>query len=403
MFDSTRLKRIEHWMSGYVTARKYAGCSVLINGQGTERYFAATGLRDLRDALPFERDTIVRIFSMTKPMTSTLLMMLVEEGRVHLSAPVSAFIPEFEQMQALVRDAKRIDQTQPCHTPTLHQLLTHVSGLSYSFNPGVLPEALDAQQIMFGPKQGSLDEACKKLAGLPLAFMPGTRWEYSLGIDVIGRVIEVIEGRSLDQVFRSRLTEPLGMTDTAFRLETAKTDRFSSLYTPLSGSPMGLNSPDKGEDTLRESERPESAMVLETTLFSGGGGLVSTIDDYMAFARFLQTGMAGKDRLISQRTLRFMKTNHLGAQISDMGPSSFAEQPMHGMGFGIGGAVVLDPGRSGVPSHAGDFSWGGMASTFFWIDPVAEMEVVFFTQLAPSSSYSSRAELKALVHGAMVP
>lgn len=403
MFDPSRLNRIELWMQGYVDARKFPGASVLISGQGREQYFAATGLRDIAQNAPFTRDTIARIYSMTKPMTSTVLMMLLEEGRVHLDAPLSEFIPEFAQMQALTPDATRIDQTTPCGPPNLQQLLTHTSGLTYAFNPGLVPAALEEHDVFFAPAQGKLDEMCRRLAKLPLAFVPGQRWEYSLGIDVIGRVIEIIEGKPLDEVFHTRLTGPLGMKDTTFRLDPQNIPRFAALYTPLSGNPMGLNSQEKGENPLREAERPEKAQALKATLFSGGGGMVGTIDDYMAFAKFLSTGLAGRERLMSPHILRFMQRNHLPSDIAAMGPRSFAEQPMQGLGFGIGGSVVLDPARSGVPSSEGDFSWGGMASTFFWIDPVHDIQAVFFTQLAPSSSYPARAELKALVHGALLP
>ncbi|TDK45142.1 class A beta-lactamase-related serine hydrolase [Antarcticimicrobium luteum] len=390
-------------MDRYVDARKYPGSSVLIARGGEKVYFNAAGSRNLEAGLPFTRDTVVRIYSMTKPITSVALMILAEQGLFHLEAPVSEFIPAFSDMRALIPGAERIDQVEPCATPTLHQLMTHTSGLSYPFNPGVLARAMDEQEMLFKPNQGNLAAMADKVAALPLAFKPGTRWEYSVGIDILGRVVEAVSGRSLADFFAEEILEPLGMSETAFSVPTGVGDRFASLYTPLAGDAMALNAAKPGGDTLRLTDRAGSSPFEQASLYSGGGGLVGTIDDYMKFAEMLRRGgVCDGGRLLSPATLDFMMRNHLPGDIASMGPLSFAEQPMEGMGFGLGGAVVLDPGRARCPGNTGDFSWGGMASTFFWIDRVLDMSVVFFTQLAPSSSYPSRAELKALVHGAVL-
>ena len=400
--DPARLDRIADWQERYVAERKYPGSSVLIARGGDEVYFNAAGHRNVEDRLPFARDTVARIYSMTKPVTTVALMMLAEQGLFHLDAPVSEFIPAFSDMRALVPGAEHIDQTEPCATPTLHQLMTHTSGLSYPFNPGVLPAAMDEADMLFKPGQGPLAEMVEKVAALPLAFQPGTRWEYSVGIDILGRVVEVVSGRTLAEVFAEEIFAPLGMTETAFSVPAGTGDRFASLYTPLAGDAMALNAAQEGGDTLRLTDAAGSSPFEDATMHSGGGGLVGTIDDYMRFAEMLRRGgTCAGGRLLSPATLRFMMRNHLPGDIASMGPQSFAEQPMEGMGFGLGGAVVLDPGRARNPGNVGDFSWGGMASTFFWIDPVLDMSVVFFTQLSPSSSYPSRAELKALVHGAV--
>lgn len=402
-FDTSRLGRIADWQNSYVEARKYPGSSVLVRQGDKEVYFNAAGSRNVEDGLPYERDTLVRVYSMTKPITSAALMILVEKGMFQLGTPVSEFIPEFSDMHALVEGATRIDQTEPCATPTLHHLLTHTSGLSYPFNPGVLPEAMAEDDLVFGPTQGVLAETTAKLAALPLAFHPGARWEYSVGIDVIGRVIEVASGKSLDQFFQEEIFAPLGMTETSFSVPSGAGDRFASLYTPLEGNAMALNSAATGGDTLRLVENYKETKWAKATQFSGGGGLVSSIDDYANFADMLRKGGArGSERILSPHSLDFMMRNHLAGDIASMGPSSFAEQPMDGMGFGIGGAVVLDPALARVPGHIGDFSWGGMASTFFWIDRASDLSVVFFTQLSPSSSYPARSELKALIHGALI-
>ncbi len=408
-FDPSRLQRIRHWMQVYVEVGKFSGSSVLINRNGNEVFFNAEGLRNRERSERFERDTVVRFYSMTKPVTTVALMILVEKGLCHLDAPVSDFIPAFSNMEALVAAARRIDQTTSCATPTLHQLLTHTSGFSYSFNPGILPEEMKKERLDFHPSGSALEHTCNRLATLPLAFAPGIGWEYSVSIDVIGRVVEVISGRSLDQFFQKEIFQPLGIDDIRFNFDPSTTGRIASLYTSLEGDPMDLNSAQKKSDAtqnmgprLRLVDEEEGSPFWDTRLFSGGGGLIGTLDGYMKFAEALRTGSnANGERILSPSTLNFMKRNHLRGDIASLGPQSFAEQPMEGVGFGLGGAVMLDPARARTPGHVGDFSWGGMASTFFWIDHTYNMSVVFLTQLTPSSTYPARAELKAIVNGAM--
>ncbi|KPA21231.1 Esterase EstB [Shimia sp. SK013] len=401
-FDSKRLEVIRDWMQSLVTDRKHAGNGLLIARGGDVVFDHVAGLRSVENATTFDRDTVARIYSMTKPVTTVALMMLAEKGLFHLDAPVSEFVPEFADCRALIKGATSIDQTEPCATPTLHQLATHTSGLSYPFNPGVLAAEMDEQDVLFKPNQGALADEVRRLAALPLAFNPGARWEYSVGIDVLGRVIEAVSGKPLDVFFQDEIFGPLGMTETGFSVQPSQSDRFAALYTPLAGNAMGLNDAEMGAETLRLVDRPDESPFLNASTFSGGGGLVGTMDDYLRFAEMLRRGGAlGDARLLSPRTTNFMMSNHLRGDIASMGPESFAEQPMEGMGFGLGGAVVLDAGRARVPGSVGDFSWGGMASTFFWVDPVEDLSVVFFTQLSPSSSYPTRPQLKALVHGAL--
>lgn len=397
-FDATRLSRIGDWMQSYVNARKFAGSSVLLAHQGREVYYHDCGLRDTQTGAPWQRDTVARIYSMTKPVTSVALMMLAEKGLFHLDAPLSDFIPAFADMHCLVEGASSIDQTEPCATPTLHQLLTHTSGFSYGFNPGVLGAEMAAQHIEFRGTKLTLAQMTDKLAALPLAFAPGSRWEYSVAIDVLGRVIEVITGKTLEQVFIEGIFDPLGMNETRFVVPQTAKDRFAACYTPQAGNAFSVGKVDKGADTLRPLDGSDKSPFLSDQIQSGGGGLVGTIDDYLKFTEMMRTGGAG---LIGPKTLDFMMRNHLGRDIASMGPTSFAEQPMEGMGFGLGGAVLLDPGRARAPGSVGDFSWGGMASTAFWIDPVQELSCIFFTQLIPSSAYPARPQLRALVHGAM--
>ena len=397
-FDPTRLSRLKSWMQGYVDARRYPGCSVLIAQGGKEAFYHDCGLRDLARDLPWQRDTVARIYSMTKPITSVALMMLVERGIVHLDAPVSNFIEGFADARCLRDGASDISQTEPCPAPTLHQLLTHTSGLSYSFNPGLLPEAMAEAKLDFGAGNRTLEEIATQVAALPLAFQPGSRWEYSVGIDIIGRVIEVISGKTLDAFLTDEILGPLGMDDTRFTVPKGAQDRFAALYSPLAEGGFDINAIQKTDDPMRMVDDSAGSPYLDNHMFSGGGGLVGTIDDYMKFTEMLRTGGQG---IISPHTLNFMMRNHLAGDIASMGPRSFAEQPMDGMGFGIGGAVVLDASRARVPGSVGDFSWGGMASTFFWVDPVHDLSVIFFTQLMPSSSYPSRSQMKAMIHGAL--
>ena len=408
-FDLSRLKRLSHWMQAYVDEAKFSGSAILINRNGHEVFFDATGLRNRESGELFERDTVVRLYSMTKPVTTMALMILVEKGLCHLDAPVSEFIPAFSKMEALVSEASRIDQTTSCATPTLHQLLTHTSGLSYSFNPGLLPEEMKKERLDFHPSGNTLENVCNKLAKLPLAFAPGIGWEYSVSIDVIGRVVEMISGQSLDQFFQKEIFQPLGIGDIGFNYDASMSGRIASLYTSLAGDPMDLNAARKDSEIshnsgprLRLVDEEKGSPFWGTRLFSGGGGLIGTLDGYMRFAEALRIGASAKDeRILSPSTLNFMKRNHLRSDIASLGPQSFAEQPMEGVGFGLGGAVMLDPARARTHGHVGDFSWGGMASTFFWIDHAYNMSVVFLTQLTPSSSYPARAELKAIVNGAM--
>lgn len=397
-FDTGRLSRIDDWMQSYIDARRFAGASLLVAQGGQEVCYHQCGLRDIERDQPFERDTIARIYSMTKPVTSVALMMLAERGLFHLDAPVSEFIPAFKDMHCLVQGATQIDQVEPCATPTLHQLLTHTAGLSYPFNPGVLGAQMAEQDMIFRADQGSLTDMCDRLASLPLAFAPGKRWEYSVSIDVLGRVIEVVSGKTLEEFFVGEIFDPLGMNETRFSVPQNARGRFAACYTPQAGDAFSVGKIESGAETLRMIDEQEKSPFLDAQMHSGGGGLVGTIDDYMKFTEMMRTGGAG---IIGPKTLDFMMGNHLGGDIASMGPSSFAEQPMEGMGFGLGGSVLLDAGRARTPGHVGDFSWGGMASTFFWIDPVADLSVIFFTQLIPSSAYPARPQLKALIHGAL--
>lgn len=390
-FDSERLLRITDWMQRYIDEKKFPGSSILINRHGEEAFYSNVGYRDIGENLLFERDTIVRIFSMSKLITSVAFMTLVEKGMLPLEAPISEFIPSFTNMKSLVPNAKSINEIENCETPTMHHLLTHTSGLSYSFNPGLVAKEMSNLGIFDRLDSQTLQDAVEALSSLPLCFQPGSRWEYSISIDLLGRIIEIVSGKSLDQFLKEEIFDPLDMQNTGFRIAPKSLNRFSSLYSPKEGNSLSL------------IDAPNTSPYQNPVLFSGGGGLIGTIDDYMKFGEMIRVGgFYKRNRIISKKTLEFMRLNHLRGDISSLGPESFAEQPMDGMGFGIGGAVVMNPGLTRIPGSVGDFGWGGMASTFFWTDPIHNMSVVFFTQLSPSNSYSNRAELKSLVHGAII-
>ncbi len=392
-FDVARLARIDDWMNRNIQSGRYTGCSVLIARNGNIAHLSSVGLSSVERQISYDRDTIVRIHSMTKMITTVGFMMLVERGLIHLDAPLSAVLPEFNICHALVEVAVRVDQVEPVAPPTLHQMLTHTSGMTYAFNPGVLAKHYADIGLDFGPTTGGTEAVCKRVAEQPLAFRPGSSWEYSIGLDVIGRVIEVIDGRPLDQYLTEEVLDPLGMTDTGFDVPINKIQRFADCYTKTAKDPLSCT--DRG-DLSPYLERKERT-------FSGGGGLVSTLDDYFKFGEMIRNlGRHEDGILLSPLTVAFMCRNHLKGEISSMGPSSFAEMPMDGMGFGLGGAVVLNPARTRTVGSVGDFGWGGLASTNFWTDPEQHLTCVFFTQLIPSSSYPSRAELKALVHAALV-
>ncbi len=399
-FDKERLKRIDDWMDGYVEEGKFPGSTMLLAQGGEIVHRATTGWMDAEAKKPFKEDTIVRIFSMTKPITSVALMMLAEKGDFHMDAPLSDFIPEFKDMEALIPGAISIDQTERCATPTLAQAATHTSGLSYSFNPTPLSEKYADLRQDFGPASGTLEGMAAQAGSLPLAFKPGTEWHYSVGIDILGRVIEVVSGKPLDEFFKEELFDPLDMDDTFFTIPDEKLDRFAHLYTASEGDAMALGS--RGTGTMRKVDDAENSAYRNTQTFSGGGGLLAPIDDYFKFADMLRRGgeVNGK-RFLSPSTLNWMRQNWLKDDIASMGPKSFAEMPMEGMGFGVGWSVVIEPARVRMAGNVGDYAWGGMASTFWWNDPVADITCIFYTQLTPSSSYPNRAQLKGLVHGAM--
>lgn len=393
-FDRGRLGRIRDWMQRYVDQGRFPGAATLIARQGEIAYLAWTGQRDIEKRLPWQQDTLARIFSMTKPVTSVALMMLYEQGLVHLEDPVDSFLPELKSRHVLIRGARSLEETAPAQTRmTLRHLLTHTSGFTYGMNGGVLGEIYARERLGVNFAGGGLAALVTRLGQLPLDVEPGTRWHYGVSTDVLGRVVEVVSGKTLEAFFQESILGPLGMNDTAFSVPDGKTDRFASLYMRTPQALMQLI-----EDGQGSAQR---AGKVDT--FLGGAGLVSTITDYWRFAEMLRGGGVFRGaRLLAPRTVRLMASNHLPGDIASMGPATWSETSFEGVGFGLCGLVILDPAKAQASASVGDFGWGGMASTVFWVSPADDLVVVFLTQLMPSDAHPNRKELRALVHQALV-
>jgi CubicO group peptidase (beta-lactamase class C family) len=351
-------------------------------------------MRDVEAGAPVELDTVFRIYSMTKPVTSVAAMMLYERGLLELVDPIADYLPEFADMQVYVAGSDLKQITVPATEPIrVWHLLTHTAGLTYGFHRA---HPIDAVYRARGyewsaPTDVDLAGAVKDWAKIPLLFQPGTEWNYSVATDVLGRLIEVVSGMSLDEFFATEILGPLGMTETAFSAR-GREDRLAALYLPKPGG--GVVRSDTAGDR-----------VAAPTWLSGGGGLLSTLADYHRFTQFLlRNGELDGVRLLSPRTVRFMARNHLpgNVDIESYGRPVFAEAPLAGVGFGLGFAVVLDPTQTHVLGSAGEFNWGGAASTAFWVDPAEEITAVFMTQLLPSSTYPIRPQLKQLVYSALI-
>ncbi|WP_375490674.1 serine hydrolase domain-containing protein [uncultured Jatrophihabitans sp.] len=398
-FDGTRLAHIDALLQRYVDDGKLPGYSFLLTRRDRIAHVTRGGLRDIEAGLPVESDTIFRIYSMTKPITSVAAMMLYEQGAFELTDPISNWLPEFADMRVYVAGSDLRPKTEPATEPIrVWHLLTHTSGLTYGFHRA---HPVDAMYRTAGyewstPEGVDLAGAVEAFAAMPLLFQPGTEWNYSVSTDVLGRLVEVLAGKPLDEVFREWILDPLGMVDTTFEVPAAEHGRVAALYLPTSRGGLVRN------DALGNG-------ALERTWLSGGGGLASTLHDYHRFARLLRgfgrlRDEHGDVRLLGDRTVRYMTRNHLpgGADLATFGRPLFAETPFDGVGFGLGFSVTLDPAATHTLSSRGEFAWGGAASTAFWVDPVEDVTAVFMTQLLPSSTYPVRSQLRQLVYSALV-
>jgi CubicO group peptidase (beta-lactamase class C family) len=396
-FDPDRLARIDRHFARYVDDGLLPGWLLLVSRGGQVAHVASYGRRDIEADLPIEHDTLFRIYSMTKPITSVAAMMLYEEGAFELKDPVEKFIPSFGQSRVFRGGSQLRPVTEPLTEPLrMWHLLTHTSGLTYGFHYAHPVDAMyRAAGFEWGtPKGMDLAQCCDAWAELPLLFQPGREWNYSVATDVLGRVVEVASGQSLDQFFQERIFDPLGMVDTGFWVDEANAHRLGGLYVPEPGTRKAVRMDAMGKAALRQP------MVL-----SGGGGLVSTAADYHRFTRMLLSeGEMDGHRLLGPRTVRYMTRNHLPGDVDleDFGRQLFSETAFDGVGFGLGVSVVIDPVKAKVLSSRGDYGWGGAASTAFWVDPAEEVIGLFFTQLLPSSTHPIRPQLKQLVYQALI-
>ena len=396
-FDAKRLARIDPHFARYVDDGLLPGWLLVVSRGVHVVHLSTYGQRDNEFSLPVELDTLFRVYSMTKPITSVAAMMLYEEGGFELKDPVSHYIPSFKDMRVFSGGSALAPATEPATEPVrMWHLLTHTAGLTYGFHH-VHP--VDAMYRAAGYEWGSppgkdLAQACDDWASLPLVFQPGTEWNYGVNTDVLGRVVEVVSGQSLDDFFRTRIFEPLGMNETGFSVAESEQHRLAALYFPQPGTLQAVRLDALGQ-----------VATTKPDFLSGGGGLVSTAADYHRFTQMLMNeGELDGVRLLGTRTIRYMTRNHLpgGADLEAFGRPLFAETTFDGVGFGLGFSVVDDAVKTKVLSTVGDYGWGGAASTAFWVDPTEQITALFLTQLLPSSTHPIRPQLKQLVYQALV-
>jgi CubicO group peptidase (beta-lactamase class C family) len=398
--DEARVERIgQHLRRRYIEPGKIAGCQVAVVRGGVLGHFSSYGLMDRERDLAVADDTIWRLYSMTKPITGVAMMTLYEQGHFQLDDAVERWIPEWRGMT--VREeadgaggtdggphGERIVPAD--RPPTIRDILTHTSGIGYG---------QDNHDLDLGRRNWLTDHDLASLAAAfgdwPLRFQPGTKWLYSHGMDVAARLVEIMSGMPYDAYLRAAIFEPLGMADTDFWVPDDKADRFAACY--------GRNS---RKELVLVDDPQSSAYRRRPKLLNGGGGLVGTTGDYLRFITMLAGGgdLDGR-RVLSRKTIELMTSNHLehDGDMEDMAlPVGYGEVGFRGNGFGLTVAVSKGPQATGVVGSAGEFMWGGAASTTFWVDPAEELAVVFMTQLLPSGTFNFRGQLKSIVYGALL-
>lgn len=395
-FSAARLGRIDEHFRAYVDDGRLPGYSIAVARGGHLAHVSTYGYRDVETQSSTTLDTVYRLYSMTKPVTSVALLMLVEEGKLRLTDLVSDYIPSFAQTRVWRTGTVLKPITDPVTEPMrIWHLLTHTAGLTYGFlYADVVDDIYRRAGFEMGVGQNqSLAEVCDRYAALPLLFQPGTSWNYSVATDVLGRVIEIVSGMSLDKFLAKKILEPLGMHDTAFCTSADKHDRLATLY--------GVNESTGG---LKRLEAVGNGAKSMPVYLSGGGGLVSTAFDYYLFLQVLANrGALGDVRLLSPTSIALMTMNHLpnNQDVSTFGRALGEEIYFDGVGFGLGVSVVIDQAKTRALCPNGTYGWGGMASTVFWVDPVEEVTAMFFTQLMPSTTYPVRPYLRQLVYQAI--
>jgi CubicO group peptidase (beta-lactamase class C family) len=393
-FDAGRLARIDEMLrSKYIDSGKLPHAALLI-GRGDEVAHVSV-MGDARAGEPLREDAIFRIASMTKPITSIAFMQLVEQGKIALSDPVAKILPEFKDIGVFVSGGRSTPFVTRAPTSPMRMvdLLHHTSGLTYSFQNRT---NVDAAYMKAGFERfdgGTLEEFVGKVAGMPLEFDPGSAWNYSVSTDIVGAIIQRVSGQSLDAYFAEHILGPLGMVDTHFQVPVEKLARVPDCYVWDPVERMKMYDPGA-----------TSAWANPPKFLSGGGGMVSTLADYHRFARMLLNGgeLDGA-RIVSPHTIKLMTANHLpgGRDLTQMSQSLFSEAENAGAGFGLGFGVITDPVATMLPGNAGEYYWGGMFSTNFFVDPVDDIIVIFMTQLMPSNAYPIRRTLKTMVYAAL--
>ena len=388
-FSSERLGRINVLMQRTVDEGKCAGILTLVARRGQIAHLDCVGMMDVKAGKPVQPDTIFRIYSMTKPVTSVAVMMLYEEGHFQLNTPVSEFIPGFKDAKVFVRETESGPELADMEQEmTIHHLLTHTSGLSYGFHEDLPVDALYREARQNLGEGATLEKVVEALSTLPLAFQPGQRWRYSFSTDVLGYVVQAVSGQPFDVFLQQRVFEPLGMVDTGFYVPAEKIDRFAALY----------GRSEEGE--LELVDAPATGRYAKPPVFvSGGGGLVSTVHDYVRFAQMLLNGgQLDGVRLLGRKTVELMMMNHLPEALLPfaVNPGGFS----WGYGFGLGGKVMMDPARAGILGSRGEYSWSGVASPAFWVDPQEEVVGLVMAQVMPYQPLVNA--LRVLVYQALV-
>ncbi len=394
--DPERLARIPAFIKErYLDTGCYAGAQFSVLRRGQLVHQSTQGLADRERGTPLREDAIFRIFSMTKPITAIAFMMLVEEGKIALDDLVHRHIPFWKNLRIYESGEAGNFKTRPNDKPMrIVDLLRHTSGLTYDLHGTTgVPGAYGAVKLGWAHGQHDMDGFIQALSELPLVAEPESVWNYSVSTDVLGYLVEKVSGMPFADFLQTRIFDPLGMVDTAFFVAPENSHRLAALYC--------INP--KGETVLLDD--PQTSAYLKPPHFaSGGGGLTSTSADYLRFVRML-LGRGSLDgvRLISPKTLDLMTVNHIpgGRDLTQASVSLFSEAVYEGVGFGLGFAVTFDQPKTLIPGTSGDFFWGGWASTFFFVDPVEDLAVVFMTQLGPSSSYPNRRQIRTLVYSAL--
>ena len=390
--SAERLSRINDKLQDYVDRGQVAGFVTLVARESEVAHFEAIGYRDAENKLPMERDTIFRIYSMTKPITSIALMQLYERGRFHLSQPVSHYIPAFGKTKVLSGVGFLGQQLAPQNPPmTIHHLLTHTAGLSYGF---FLDSPIDEmyRNSIFRSETATLEEKITGMAELPLRFQPGSAWNYSIATDVCGYLVQLLADMPFEDYLEEKIFRPLGMVDTAFHVSAGDIDRFAKLYQHMPQTGDFREYKGAPDIPFHDYTRPASAP-------SGGGGLVSTTEDYWRFANMLlNDGEAGDARIIGRKTLEFMIRNHISP---DLLPLAIGPKPIPGRGFGLGFDVVMDAAQTGVLNSDGNYGWSGAAATNFWVDPQEQLVGIIMTQLMNNMLFFQQ-DFRALTYQALV-